>query len=135
MRIGLESRQDLDQLKNLKENTILYSCEYNDGSGTVDPCVYLFKGYVKAPNNKSQNGIWAKIATAEKDEKGNYVPMLTSTTVKVPGQEEEKENFKEDIHVTDISVGLWFNPKDAFIAFRAKMQEIVDACDKAIENA
>ena len=35
MRIGVDSRPDKEKLKNLEENTVLWTAEYDAGSGTV----------------------------------------------------------------------------------------------------
>ena len=41
---------------------------------------------------------------------------------------------KESTHVTDLSIGVWFNPKDAIVAFKAEMGKVVKACDEALKE-
>ena len=49
MRIGVDSRPDKEKLKNLEENTVLWTAEYDAGSGTVTGLPLLFRGYINAP--------------------------------------------------------------------------------------
>lgn len=126
MRIGVDSRPDKEKLKKLPENTVVWSAEYDAGSGQVTPLPLIFKGYIKAPSKAEEAGVWGKVADAVKDKDGGYSVILISDK---PGEEP-----KESVHVTDLSVGVWFNPKDALVAFKAEMEKIVKACDKAIEE-
>lgn len=126
MRIGVDSRPDKEKLKNLEENTVLWTAEYDAGSGTVTGLPLLFRGYIKAPSKSEEAGVWGKVVDAVKNSDGTYSAILISD-----GKDSEP---KESTHVTDLSIGVWFNPKDAIVAFKAEMEKVVKACDEAIKE-
>lgn len=115
MRVGLESFEDIEKLKNLKENDLLYSAMIEsvetEEKGVYTPQVhiltYQFKEYVKAPGN--QKGIWAKLEQIEIDENGNRVPIV----VEVDSDSKKKMTTT----VQDLTVGLFLSKAIALEEF------------------
>lgn len=126
MRIGVESNVPKESMKNLKEGTLLWTAEYDAAEEKVNPLALVFQGYVKAPSNKEDSGVWGKVAEAAKNDKGEWCIVKVADG---PGAEP-----KELVHVTDLSVGVFGNQKDAISAFKAEMEKIVKAAEKALED-
>lgn len=130
--VGLESNIEKIDLKNLKDGDLLYSAVYDNGFGTTSVEPFIFRGYVKAPNN--QKGIWAKYVNVAYYDDETKKPIPAMKQVKNNGKTEEVE----DIKVNDISVGLFLNSKDAlkaFVDFTYKMYASAkDAYDKEVNK-
>lgn len=128
MRIGVESNVSKESMKNLKEGTLLWTAEYDAAEEKVNPLALVFQGYVNAPSNskKKDSGVWGKLAEAAKNDKGEWCIVKVAH-----GPDAE---LKPLIHVTDLTVGVFGNQKDAITAFKAEMEKIVKAAEKALED-
>lgn len=120
-RIGLESLIDKDKLKKLVKGNVLWSVQYDSDTNTVSTLPLIFQEYVKAPGNKE--GVWGRVSEAMENDKGEFFII----------KEKVGEEEKELTHVTDMSIGIFFEKEIAIKMFRAEFEKIVDACNKALD--
>lgn len=121
-RIGLESFLDKDNLKKLEKGNVLWSVQWDSDTNKVTPLPLIFKEFVKAPGNK--DGVWGVVTEAIVNEKGEFSVIV---------EKDEKGVEKELSHVTDLSIGVFLDKVEALKRFKEEMENIVDACQKAID--